>query len=120
MKKKIYYLPTCSTCVRIMEELQINEQNGFELQDIRSQKITPEQLDEMHKLAGSYEALFSRRSLKYKELDLKNKSLSESDYRDYILEYDTFLKRPVVIVGDQVFVGSQKKNVEALKSLVAK
>lgn len=120
MKKKIYYLATCSTCQRIMKELHIDEQNGFELQDIRTQKITPEQIDEMQKLAGSYEVLFSRRSLKYKELDLKDKELTEEDYKNYILEYDTFLKRPVVIIGNQIFIGSGKKNIEALRAALNK
>jgi len=99
-----------------MEALEINERNGFELQDIRSRKITPEQLDEMHDLAGSHVSLFSKRSLKYKELGLKNKILTEADYREFILQYDTFLKRPVVIIGDQIFIGSQKKTIEALKA----
>lgn len=113
--KKIYYLATCSTCEGIMKALHINEQNGFELQDIRTQKITPAQIDEMRKLAGSYEPLFSRRALKYKELGLKDKTLTEQDYRNYILEHDTFLKRPVVIIGDKIFIGSEKKTIEALK-----
>jgi len=85
------------------------------MQDIRSEKITPAQLKEMRDLAGSYEALFSRRALKYKELNLKDKSLTEDDYRNYILSEDTFLKRPVVIINDQIFIGSEKKTVEALK-----
>ncbi len=60
------------------------------MQDIRTEKITPSQLDEMKKLAGSYEALFSRRAIMYKELGLKYKELGEKDYRNYILEQDTF------------------------------
>lgn len=99
-----------------MKELNINEQTGFELQDIRTQKITSAQMDEMKSLSGSYESLFSRRALKYKELGLKDKKLTEQDYRNYILEHDTFLKRPVVIIGDKIFIGSEKKNVEALKA----
>jgi len=120
MKKKIYYLATCSTCESIMKELHIDKHNGFELQDIRTQKITAEQIDEMQKLAGSYEALFSRRALKYKELGLKDKKLTEADYRNYILEHDTFLKRPVVIIGREIFIGSEKKNTEALKAALSK
>ncbi len=116
MEKKIYYLSPCSTCEGIMKELCINVQTGFELQDIRTQKITATQLNEMQRLAGSYEALFSRRALKYKELSLKDKLLTESDYKNYILEYDTFLKRPVVIIGSQIFIGSEKKNLANLKA----
>lgn len=86
------------------------------MQDIRTQKITAAQLDEMKKLAGSYEALFSRRAILYKELGLKDKKLEEKDYRNYILEQDTFLKRPVVIINDKIFIGSDKKNIELLKN----
>lgn len=73
----------------------------------------------MKKMAGSYEAIFSRRALKYKELGLKDKNLTEKDYRNFILDEYTFLKRPVVIIKDKIFIGNEKKNVAALKSAVA-
>ncbi|MGZ8559899.1 MAG: arsenate reductase family protein [Chitinophagaceae bacterium] len=115
--KKIYYLSTCTTCAAIMNETAITNKN-FEMQDIKTEKITAKQLDEMKKMAGSYEALFSRRALKYKELGLKDKQLTEKDYRQFILEEYTFLKRPVVIIDDKIFIGSEKKTVEALKKVV--
>lgn len=85
------------------------------MQDIKTERITPEQLDEMKSLTGSYESLFSRRALKYKEMGLKGKQLTEDDYRQLILEEYTFLKRPVTINGKKIFVGNDKKTVEALK-----
>lgn len=88
------------------------------MQDIKFEKITPAQLDEMKKMTGSYEALFSRRAMKYKELGLKDRKLEEKDYRKFILEEYTFLKRPVVIIGDTIFTGSEKKTVETLKKAV--
>ena len=112
--KKIYHLSSCSTCQRILEEVQA-EKKGFILQDIRTEKITPAQLDEMKQGADSYEALFSRRAIKYKQLGLKDHALTEKDYRRLILEEYTFLKRPVAVVGEQVFAGSEKKTVERLK-----
>lgn len=111
---KIYYLGSCSTSKAIMNETGI-DRKGFEMQDIKFDKITPGQLDELKKMAGSYEALFSRRAIKYKELGLKDKKLNEKDYRKLILEEYTFLKRPVIRVGDRIFAGSEKKTVEALK-----
>lgn len=86
------------------------------MQDIKTEKITPAQLEEMKSLTGSYESLFSRRALKYKEWGLKDKQLTEKDYRQYILDEYTFLKRPVVIIGKKIFVGSEKKNIAALKA----
>lgn len=88
------------------------------MQDIKTEAITPEQLDEMKELAGSYEALFSRRAIKYKEMGLKDQPLAEEDYRRLILEEYTFLKRPVALVGGRIFVGNDKKTVEALGSVL--
>lgn len=111
--KKIYHLSTCNTCQRILKELEPLE--GVVLQDIKTEPITAAQLEEMHKLAGSYEALFSRRAMMYKERGLKDKPLSENDYKNLILEHYTFLKRPVILVGNQIFIGNAKKEVEAAK-----
>ncbi len=114
--KKIYHLSTCSTCQRIIKELQPLE--GFQLQDIKTEKITVAQLEEMQKLAGSYEALFSRRAMLYKERKLKEKKLSETDYKDLILDHYTFLKRPVIIVDNQIFVGNSKNVVAAAAATI--
>ena len=68
--KKMYHLATCTTCQAIIKETGILRQaqdDNFIMQDIKTEKITPAQLDEMKKMAGGYEALFSRRALKYKE-----------------------------------------------------
>jgi len=115
--KKIYHLGNCTTCQAIIKATAIDKK-GFEMQDIKFEKITRGQIDEMKKMTGSYESLFSRRALKYKEWKLKDKQLTEKDYRQYILDEYTFLKRPVVIIGDKIFVGSEKKTLEALKAAV--
>ncbi|MBX9784140.1 MAG: arsenate reductase [Chitinophagaceae bacterium] len=115
--KKIYHLSACTTSQAIIKETGI-AQKGFAMQDIKFEKMTAAQIDEMKQLAGSYEALFSRRALKYKELGLKDKKLTEKDYRQLILDEYTFLKRPVVVIDQSIFVGSEKKTVEALKKAV--
>ena len=89
------------------------------MQDIKTEKITPAQLDEMKEKTGSYELLFSRRAMKYKEMGLKDKPLTEKDYRQLILDEYTFLKRPVVFVNDRIFVGSEKKTIEGLKNALS-
>ena len=111
--KKIYYLSTCNTCTRIISEL--NLPNGFLLQDIKIEPMTKAQIEDMRALTDSYESLFSKRARLYKELDLKNKSISEDDYKNYILEHYTFLKRPVILLKNQIFIGNSKKTVEAAK-----
>ena len=112
--RKIYHLASCSTCQRIIKELGGGQ--GFELQNIKEELITEDQLDFMKEAAGSYEALFSRRAMKYKSMGLKDKNLKEKDYKNLILEEYTFLKRPVIVIDDEVFVGNAKSVVEAAKA----
>ncbi len=112
--KKIYYLSTCSTCTRIINELSLKEKK-FIFQDIKTEKITTAQLTEMKKMAGSYEALFSRVAMKYRALGLDKKKLTEDDYRKYILEEYTFLKRPVIIINDKIFIGNSKNTIAQAK-----
>lgn len=97
-----------------MDELQLGPE--FIKQDIRSEHITEQQLEEMGNLAGSYESLFSRVAMKYKAWGLKDQTLTEADYKKYILEEYTFLKRPVFIINGEIFIGNSKKNVDALKT----
>ena len=117
MSKKIYYLSTCDTCKRIIKDLDLKNK-GFEFQDIKTEKITSAQLEEMKKLSGSYEDLFSRVARKYKELGLSEKKLNETDYKNYILQEYTFLKRPVILVKSRIFVGNSKATIEAARKVV--
>ena len=114
---KIYPLSTCSTCQRILK--QMPDLKRFELQDIKTEPITASQLDAMRKMAGSYEALFSRRAIKFRSMGLDKKQLSETDYRELILSEYTFLKRPVIIICDAIFIGNAAKMVQAAMDAAA-
>ena len=97
----------------------VSDKMAFEMQNIKEEKITAEQLDALKSMTGSFESLFSRRALKYKEMGLKNKKLEEKDYRELILKEYTFLKRPVIIMDNKIFVGSEKKNLAELKTALS-
>lgn len=114
---KIYYLSSCDTCKRIISELGLKEK-GFVFQDIKTEKITAVQLEEMKKAVGSYEVLFSRIARKYKELGLAAKQLKETDYKNFILEEYTFLKRPVIFIGSKVFVGNTRAVIAEAKAVL--
>jgi arsenate reductase len=115
--KKVYYLKTCSTCIRILKELNLS--SDFILQDIKSDEITVKQLEYMKTLAGSYEALFSKKAKLYKEMGLKTQTLQERDYKHYILEHYTFLRRPVIIIDDAIFIGNSKQVIENTKNYIS-
>ena len=112
--KKIYHLGNCSTCQRIIA--QINPGKDVELVDIKQQNIDAPTLDWIKEKVGSYEALFSKRAMKFRSMGLHEMNLTEADYRRYILEEYTFLKRPVVINDGKIFVGNAPKIVAAAKS----
>lgn len=111
---RLFHLANCGTCQRIIKEWQPDPE--IPQQDIKTESMTDEQVDEMARLAGSYEALFSRRAMKYRSMGLNEMKLEEADYRRYILEEYTFLKRPVLVLEDQIFVGNTKKVVAAAKA----
>ena len=111
--KKIYHLATCKTCQKILKELE--PLDGVELREIKSKGVTPEELEEMRALTTSYEELFSRRAMLFRQRGLNTQKLNEEDYKALILEHYTFLKRPVVLVEDKIFIGNAKKQVDGAK-----
>ena len=116
--KKIYHLSTCNTCQRIIKE--IDPSDDVVLQDIKADAITESQLEQMHAMEGSYEALFSKRAQLYRQRGLNTQTLSEDDYKRLILEHYTFLKRPVMILGEDIFVGNSKKVVASATQAFSK
>ncbi|MEC3875546.1 arsenate reductase family protein [Chryseobacterium salviniae] len=110
--KKVFYLNTCDTCRKILAQFDLS---GWELREIKKEPITEEELAEMYKKTQSYEALFSKKStqIKLRELDLK--SLGEEEFKELLLDHYTFLKRPVFLTDKEIFIGNDKKNLEALR-----
>ena len=111
--KKAYILNSCSTCQRIVKQV------GWEaeIQNIKEQHIEAEVLDQLAKEHGSYESLFNKRAMKYKSMGLKERKLTEKDYRSLILDEYTFLKRPVFILGKKSFVGNSKSYCRGLAGI---
>lgn len=113
---KIYYLASCDTCRKIIKSLP--KDNNLVFHDIKQNPITEAELEEMYKLAGSYEALFSKKAQLYKSMDLKNKNLTEADYKKYILEHYTFISRPVFIIDEKIYIGNtQPVTLQVTKAL---
>ena len=115
---KIYYLKTCTTCNRILQELNLPV--GFKKQDIKMDALTTKDLSKLYDMAGSYEALFNKRARLYKERNMKNSTLQEDDYKKLLLEHYTFLKRPVIIIEEEIYIGNSKKTVESAKKAINK
>ncbi len=115
--RKIFHLSSCNTNQRILKELNIGD--DVQLQDIKQENIDEDTLNLIKDHVGSYEGMFSKRAMKYRSLGLNEIELSEDDYKKYMLQEYTFLKRPFIILEDQIFVGNSKKTVEAAKEAYA-
>jgi len=89
--------------------------DSFQTQDIKTEAMTPEQVDEMIELAGSASALFSKRAMKYRAMGLHERELSEAEMKQLIVDEYTFLKRPVLLINNKIFIGNAKKNIAAAK-----
>lgn len=109
--KKVYFLQTCDTCRRILKAVNLD---GFEKQEIKQNPITFKQLEELYNFTKSYEGLFNKRAKLYREMGLKDQNLTEEDYKQFILEEYTFLKRPIFIVDEKLFVGNNKNTINQL------
>lgn len=117
MKDTIYYLGTCDTCKRIIG--QIEDIDRFELREIKSNGITKLELETLQVLSGlSYSELFNKRARKYKEIKTQLEGGHDDQYKSHIIKEYTFLKRPVVVYQDRVYVGNAKKTIELMLSTV--
>lgn len=117
MTHKIYYLASCDTCRKIIKSLP--KDNNLAFHDIKQNPITEAELEEMHRLSGSYEALFSKKAQLYKSMGLKDKELTEADFKKYILEHYTFLSRPVFIIEGKIYIGNTQQNMHQVHLALA-
>lgn len=113
----IYYLASCDTCRKIIKSLP--KDANLKYHDIKQDPLTEKEIDEMYNLSGSYESLFSKRAQLYKQLGLKDKNLTEIDFKKYLLEHYTFLSRPVFIIDDKIYIGNSQKVINEVISVLS-
>ena len=109
--KKIYFLKSCSINQRILKALDVGD--DVILQNIKEDNIDEKTLDYLKERVGSYEALFSKKAVKYRAQRLYQMKLTEADFKRFMLAEYTFLKRPFMINGNEVFIGNSKRVVNA-------
>ena len=90
--------------------------DGFEVIDVKEQIISGSDLDTAKEKVGSYEDLFNKRAIKYRQQGWNEKELTDSDFKELILKEYTFMKRPLYFIDDEVFAGNAKKTIEAIKA----
>ncbi|MDA9804263.1 hypothetical protein OAP72_00955 [Flavobacteriaceae bacterium] len=114
--KKIYYLSTCDSNKRILKELNLSKE--FVKQEIKENPVNEKELEKLYTYIDKYENLVNKRSRLFTTRKLGHKSLTEMDFKNLILEHYTFLKRPILINDDQIFIGNSRNVIAAaLESL---
>lgn len=114
--RHIFYLDTCSSCRRIIRD--INPSEEFEFQNLKQAPINELQLDFLANISGSYESLFNKQARKYRELELYKKNLTENDFRELMLKEYTFLKRPIFVINSSVFICKNRSSIGNLKDKI--
>ncbi len=112
LRGKVYLLNSCSTCKRILKQVKLFGE--FEVRDIKAEPLNIEEVDSLATRAGGYERIFNKQSQKYRQQKLKDKNLSEENYRQLLTEEYTFLKRPIFFIDDKIFVGNGKATIDLL------
>ena len=107
-----YYLSSCDSCKKIMKTLALSD--DITQIDIKKNPLTAEQLEVLYQLSGSYEALLNKRAQKLKEID--KSTLDEAKIKALLLSHYTFLKRPVLLYQDKLYVGNAKATIAAAKA----
>lgn len=111
---KIYYLSTCSTCKRIISEIQNCSKSKFILQDIKNEPISQDDIDRFYEQTLSYESLFNKRAQKFKLITASHKPTDDLEYKALILKEYTYLKRPVVEFQNEFFIGNSKATLDKI------
>ena len=114
MKNAFLYLSTCSTCVRIIKSLGIEEASF--LQNVKEQMITVEQLAFLYDYTNSYEQLINKRGRVYAQMKRQGVLFSEEVYKALLQKEYSCLKRPILIWNNSVFLGNSKATVLEMKT----
>ena len=100
-----YGLPNCTTCQKALRRLDYHRVSDIKKRNIKEEPLAREEIERLAKMLGGATNLFSRRSTKYRELGLKDKTLSENEMLDLMAGEYTFLKRPIIVAGNKAIAG---------------
>lgn len=104
-----YWLPDCSTCQKAKRFIERHGIRDAQLRDIKENPLAREEVERLARQLGGAEELFSRRTVKYRELKLGERELSSAEMLDLMASEHTFLKRPVLVMNGQAIAGFFEK-----------
>ena len=110
----VYGLPYCTTCQKALQYLEGRGVKIRSFRDLKTEPLTRDEVEELARKVGGAETLFSRRAMKYRQMGLHERTLSEDDLLRLMTEEYTFVTRPVIVRGDRATAGFHARRVDAL------
>ncbi len=104
-----YWSPNCTTCQKAKRRLERHRVSGTKFRDIKEEPLEREEVEKLVKMLGGASELFSRRAVKYREMKLNERDLSDAEMIDLMTTDYTFLKRPILVVNGQATAGYFEK-----------
>jgi len=108
-----YWLPNCTTCQKAKKFVERHGVAFNAVRDIKEEPLTREEVENLAKMLGGAENLFSRRAVKYREMKLGERELSEQEMLDLMADEYTFLKRPILVIDSKAVAGFFEKTFES-------
>lgn len=115
---EFYGYKKCSTC---RDAHKFLEQHGIEVEfvDFVEQPPSPAQLKSwIAKGGGDVQPFVNAKGTRYRELGLKDKQFSEDEWVEMMSQDGKLLKRPLLVMGNDVIVGFNKFNKPAYQSVL--
>lgn len=104
-----YWLPNCSTCQKAKNHIERHGLRDFDVRDIKENPLSGEEVEALAKMLGGANELFSRRAIKYREMKLGERELSNEEMLGLMTEEYTFLKRPILVYKSKAIAGFFEK-----------
>ncbi len=104
-----YWLPNCTTCQKAKRRLDYHRISITKLRDLKEEPLSLDEVKNLAEMLGGVENLFSRRSVKFRELGLRDKEISKNEMLDLMTTDYTFLKRPILVLNNKAIAGFFEK-----------
>ena len=114
---KVLVYRKCSTCLKALKWLEVN-QVVFDERPIKEENPSYEELKAWYEMSGlPLKKFFNTSGLVYKSLNLKDKlpSMTEEEQYAVLASDGKLVKRPIVVRDDLVLVGFNEEQWKQLK-----
>ena len=108
-----YWLPNCSTCQKAERWLDRRGVKISKFRDIKEEPLTRKEVEDLAKMLGGPAELFSKRAIKYREMKLNEREVPAAEMLDLMTDEYTFLKRPIIVIGNRAVAGFFEKSFES-------